>query len=63
MASMEMTFNDYSGLLSYFEDWGEIPSGNLTCAYLLFLNDSEAVKISIIVKIIQKNNNQNNLSK
>lgn len=47
-----MTFKDYSGLLSYFEACVEIPAGNLTCAYLLIPNNSEAVKISIIVKII-----------
>lgn len=50
--SSEMTFKDYSGLLSCFEACVEIPAGNLTYAYLLIPNNSEAVKISIIVKII-----------
>lgn len=47
-----MNVKDYSGLLSYFEDWGEIPAGNLTRAYLCFLNNNEAVKITIFVKIM-----------
>jgi len=42
--STEKTSKIIPALLSYFEVCVEIPDGNLTCTYLLLLNNSEAVK-------------------
>lgn len=42
--STEKTWKIFLGLLKYFEVCAEIPAVNLTCAYLIFLNNSEAVK-------------------